>query len=77
MVNEAFYIMEEGIALRESDVDAAMVLGTGFPDFRGGVLKYAEDLGLDNVIDRLGKLSTEFGKRFAPCELLREKKGIG
>jgi hypothetical protein len=41
------------------------------------VLKYAEDLGLDNVIDRLGKLSTEFGKRFAPCELLREKKGIG
>lgn len=75
MVNEAFYIMEEGIALREKDVDAAMVLGTGFPDFRGGVLKYAHDLGLDNITARLGKLSGLRGKRFIPGRLLGEKKG--
>ncbi|GAF95119.1 unnamed protein product, partial [marine sediment metagenome] len=44
MVNEAFYAIEEEIAQRQSDLDVAMVLGTGFPDFRGGVLKYAHDL---------------------------------
>jgi 3-hydroxyacyl-CoA dehydrogenase len=41
MVNEAFYAVQEGIVQRESDVDVALVLATGFPDFRGGVLKYA------------------------------------
>jgi 3-hydroxyacyl-CoA dehydrogenase len=75
MVNEGFHIMEEGIAQRESDLDAAMVLGTGFPDFRGGVMKYARDAGLDNVIDRLDELSNKFGKRFLPCEYMREQKG--
>jgi 3-hydroxyacyl-CoA dehydrogenase len=73
MVNEAFYVLEEGIAQRESDIDAAMVLGTGFPDFRGGVLKYARDLGLGNVLSQLEKLSQRLGERFAPCRLLREK----
>ena len=44
MVSEAFYVLEEGVARSQSDVDVATVLGTGFPDFRGGVLKYAHDL---------------------------------
>jgi len=76
MVSEAFYAMEEQIALRESDVDAATVLGTGFPDFRGGVLKYARDLGLDRVLIRLEELAERFGERFSPCKLLREMKGV-
>ena len=67
MVNEAFWVMQEGIALRESDLDAAMVLGTGFPDFRGGVLKHARDIGLDTVLARLEELAERFGGRFAPC----------
>jgi len=75
MVNEAFCVMEEGIAQRASDVDAAMVLGTGFPDFRGGVLKYARDLGLGEVRSRLEELAGKLGERFSPCELLREMKG--
>lgn len=75
MVNEGFHIMEEGIAQRESDLDAAMVLGAGFPDFRGGIMKYARDVGLDNVVTRLDKLSDEFGERFLPCKYMREQKG--
>ena len=75
MVAEAFYVLEEGIVQRESDVDAAMVLGTGFPDFRGGVLKYARDLGLATVLGRLEALADRLGERFAPCRLLREMKG--
>jgi len=66
MAAEALWVMEEGIALREADVDAAMVLGTGFPDFRGGVMKYARDLGLDSVREQLDALARRFGERFAP-----------
>ena len=65
MANEAFCIMREGIARCESDVDVAMVLGTGFPDFRGGILKYVEDIGLDHVLARLEDLSEQFGERFS------------
>ena len=77
MVAEAFYVLEEGIAQRESDVDAAMVLGTGFPDFRGGVVKYARDLGLGSVLDQLEELAARFGERFWPPDLLRAMKGTG
>lgn len=75
MVNEAYYVMAEGIALRQSDVDVAMVLGTGFPDFRGGVLKYANEIGIETVKKRLGVLAEKFGERFRPCEYLKNMKG--
>ena len=75
MVSEALWVMEEGIAQRESDVDAAMVLGTGFPDFRGGVLRYARDLGLDRVLTELEELAARLGERFSPPRPLREMKG--
>jgi 3-hydroxyacyl-CoA dehydrogenase/enoyl-CoA hydratase/3-hydroxybutyryl-CoA epimerase len=76
MVNEAFHAVQEGIVQRDSDVDVALVLGTGFPDFRGGVMRYAKDLGLDQVWNRLQELSRRCGERFAPCRLLLERKGI-
>jgi len=76
MVAEAFYVVEEQIAQRESDIDVAMVLGTGFPDFRGGVLKYAHDLGIGEVIRRLESLAERFGERFRPCKFLQEKTGV-
>ena len=73
MVAEAFAVMEEGLVGRESDVDAATVLGTGFPDFRGGVLRYARDVGLGSVVARLEELAGRFGERFAPCALLKKQ----
>ncbi len=76
MVAEAFCVLEEGIAQRESDIDVAMVLATGFPDFRGGVLKYARDLGLVEVCGQLEELAETCGERFAPCQLLRDMKGV-
>lgn len=75
MVAEAFRVLEEGVAQRESDLDVAMVLGTGFPDFRGGVIRYAYDLGIDAVVDRLEQLEKQCGERFSPCERLRQTKG--
>jgi 3-hydroxyacyl-CoA dehydrogenase len=76
MVNEAFYVVEQGIASCDSDLDVAMVLGTGFPDYRGGVLKYASDLGLESVLGRLQDLREQCGERFSPCQQLREMKGV-
>ncbi len=72
MVAEAFRVLEEGIVARPADIDVAMVLGTGMPDFRGGVLKYACDAGLDRVLGDLRRLSAECGPRYAPCRLLEE-----
>ena len=76
MVGEAFQVVQEQIAQRDSDIDVAMVLGTGFPDFRGGVLKYAYDTGLKEIESRLDSLAERFGERFRPCEFLRNETGV-
>ena len=75
MVNEALCVLAEGLARRESDIDAAMVLGTGFPDFRGGVVRYARQRGPARVAARLDELAKTFGQGFRPCEFLRQMKG--
>lgn len=75
MVNEAFHLLEEGIARDASDIDVATVLGMGFPDFRGGVLRYAHDLGIETVVKKLEELATEHGERFLPPERLGNTKG--
>jgi 3-hydroxyacyl-CoA dehydrogenase len=54
-------------------VDVAMIFGAGFPPFRGGVLRYADSLGLANVVTRLRALRAEKGERFEPCALLVKK----
>jgi len=76
LVNEAFYVLEEGIARGEGDIDVALVLATGFPDFRGGVLRHARDLGLDRVLAELEKLTLEHGQRYRPCKSLRDMEGV-
>ena len=50
----------------------ALILGTGFPPFRGGLLKYADKLGINYVVDHLKMFEQKFGSRFSPCELLLE-----
>ena len=50
LVNEACHILEEGIALRASDIDMVYLTGYGFPVFRGGPMQYANEVGLFNVM---------------------------
>jgi len=50
LVNEAAYILEEGIATRASDIDMVYLTGYGFPLFRGGPMFYADTVGLPNVV---------------------------
>ena len=77
MVNEAARILEEGIARSAGDVDLAMITGTGFPPFRGGLLRYADDLGLRTVVAKLESFESEHGPRFRPAPLLRRKAEAG
>jgi 3-hydroxyacyl-CoA dehydrogenase/enoyl-CoA hydratase/3-hydroxybutyryl-CoA epimerase len=81
MVNEAARALEEGIAASARDLDLALVLGTGFPPFRGGLLRWAEEeLGLSTARDMLELYAATVGKRFAPAPLISrlaaESKGF-
>jgi len=70
MINEAAYILDEKIAKDAGTVDTGMVFGTGFAPFRGGLLAYADSLGVDQVVTRLQKLEKKYGNRFKPAPLL-------
>ena len=72
MINEAAKVLEEGIVASAADVDLGMVMGTGFPPFRGGLLSYADDRGPAEVLRTLEVLHGTFGDRYAPCGILRE-----
>jgi 3-hydroxyacyl-CoA dehydrogenase/enoyl-CoA hydratase/3-hydroxybutyryl-CoA epimerase len=77
MVNEAGRCLEEKVVAESADVDIAMILGTGFPPFRGGLLRYADSIGLDRVVERLGALAEAYGPRFAPARTIRELAAAG
>jgi 3-hydroxyacyl-CoA dehydrogenase/enoyl-CoA hydratase/3-hydroxybutyryl-CoA epimerase len=67
MVNEAARLLDDGIAASPGDVDLAMITGTGFPPFRGGLLRYADAAGLASVLARLLEFRDRFGARFEPA----------
>ena len=72
MVNEAARTLAEGITDSADDIDLATVLGLGLAPFRGGLAKFADDVGLEEVMRRLDELTIRHGPRFAPAELLGE-----
>ncbi len=76
-INEAAYMIQEGICDRPQDMDLAMIYGTGFPPYRGGVLRYADAWGASNVYEYLVKQETERGVRFKPANLLKEMAESG
>ena len=71
-INEAALMIEEGICDRPQDMDLAMIYGTGFPPYRGGILRFADKWGLKNVYDTLVGLEKQYGARFKPAELIKE-----
>jgi 3-hydroxyacyl-CoA dehydrogenase/enoyl-CoA hydratase/3-hydroxybutyryl-CoA epimerase len=71
MVNESARCIEENVVSKPAFLDLAMVMGTGFPPYRGGPLHYANSRGIQSVVDRLDKLRDTFGMRFQAAELLR------
>jgi len=71
MINEAARALEESIVKDASQLDMAMIMGTGFPPFRGGLLKYADSLGIEKVYLSLLHLQEKCGDRFEPAELIK------
>jgi 3-hydroxyacyl-CoA dehydrogenase/enoyl-CoA hydratase/3-hydroxybutyryl-CoA epimerase len=77
MVNEAVFCLEEGVVPSPAKLDLAMIFGTGFPPFRGGLLRHADAVGLDHVVAWLKELADRFGARFRPAETLPEMAEAG
>ncbi len=73
MINEAALTLEEGIVENPSQIDLAMIFGTGFPPFRGGLCRWADTLGLSKVVQSLDSFS-DGGKvlRLKPLEALKK-----
>lgn len=67
MVNEAARSIDEKVVSAPNMLDIAMIMGTGFPPFRGGILKYADSVGLEKILERLKYLARKYGKRFEPA----------
>ena len=77
MVNEASRCLQEGIVSEPMPLDMTMVLGTGFPPDRGGILAHADDHGPARVVAALETLRERHGERFAPAERLRRMAESG
>ena len=71
MVNEAARCLEEGIVSEAADVDFGMVMGTGFAPFRGGPLRYADSVGVPQIVEVMYKLANKGDLQFSPCALLQ------
>ena len=70
-INESIKCIEEGVVTDASYLDHAMILGTGFPPFRGGPLRYADEIGLEKVLEKLNQLEQVYGLRFKAPKLLQ------
>jgi 3-hydroxyacyl-CoA dehydrogenase/enoyl-CoA hydratase/3-hydroxybutyryl-CoA epimerase len=71
MVNEAAVILEEKLVTGPDQVDLGVIFGLGFPPFRGGLLRWADSIGLAKIEAELGRLAQVHGNRFQPTEALR------
>lgn len=76
MLVETARCVEEGIVRDPADADMGLVLGIGFPAFRGGILRWCDSLGAGEVLGRLERYRS-LGKRFEPPDLLRKQAATG
>lgn len=76
IINEAARCLAEQMVEKPEDIDLAMVFGTGFAPFRGGPLRYADSVGVSNIVLTLDQLAADF-PRFTPSEELRRRAGEG
>ncbi|QRY77813.1 enoyl-CoA hydratase/isomerase family protein [Pseudomonas sp. PDNC002] len=81
LINEGIQLLDEGIALRAGDIDLVWTNGYGFPAWVGGPLHYAEQLGLDKVLDGIHRYRDSLGtygqRWFQPAPLLERLVAAG
>jgi 3-hydroxyacyl-CoA dehydrogenase / enoyl-CoA hydratase / 3-hydroxybutyryl-CoA epimerase len=71
MVNESARCLEEKVVASPEDADYGMILGTGFPVWRGGPLRFAENFGIKKMVGEMESLART-NEKYGPCNLLRE-----
>jgi 3-hydroxyacyl-CoA dehydrogenase / enoyl-CoA hydratase / 3-hydroxybutyryl-CoA epimerase len=76
LLNESARALEEGVVDTPARVDLAMVLGAGFPPFRGGPTALADDWGIAAVVEKLRARAERIGPRFHPAALLVRMAGL-
>ena len=79
LINEGAKILEEGIAIRSSDIDVVWLYGYGFPRHHGGPMFWADLIGTDTIHGKMVEFETEHGNLMKPAGLLKElaKEGKG
>jgi 3-hydroxyacyl-CoA dehydrogenase/enoyl-CoA hydratase/3-hydroxybutyryl-CoA epimerase len=77
MVDEAARCLAEGVVGSAAELDLAMVLGTGFPPFRGGLCRWSDQQGVGRLVVELERLTTAVGERFEPSPALCEAASAG
>lgn len=77
MVAEAVRCLQEGVVGSADELDAAMILGTGFAPFRGGLLAHADQYGLDRIVEELEAFRDRYGDPYRVPERLREQADTG
>lgn len=77
MINEGAKILEEGIAIRPSDIDIVYVNGYGWPVYRGGPMFYADTVGIANVVAKLKEHGPRLGPDFSISPLLERMAAEG
>jgi 3-hydroxyacyl-CoA dehydrogenase/enoyl-CoA hydratase/3-hydroxybutyryl-CoA epimerase len=71
MVNESARCLEEKVVASPEDADYGMILGTGFPPWRGGPLRFAQNLGIKRLVAEMERLART-NEKYVPCGLLQE-----
>jgi 3-hydroxyacyl-CoA dehydrogenase/enoyl-CoA hydratase/3-hydroxybutyryl-CoA epimerase len=70
MINEASRCLDERVVDTAAEVDLGMIMGTGFPPFRGGLLRYADSVGVSELVANLKKYHARMGARYEPAGAL-------
>ncbi len=72
LINEGAKILEEGLAIRSSDIDVIWIYGYGFPIHRGGPMFYADKVGPSAIYQVMSRLQQEHGELLEPAALLED-----
>ncbi|MBV9841050.1 MAG: enoyl-CoA hydratase/isomerase family protein [Sphingomonadaceae bacterium] len=73
MVNEGAKILDERVAQRASDIDVTYAFGYGFPKYRGGPMFWAQQKGLDKLLEIIRANHARYGDRWKPAKLIEER----
>jgi len=73
MINTAVWCLEKRVVQEPGDVDLGLIMGAGFPPFKGGLLKYSDKIGIEKVKETLERFSESAGPRFSPAQMITDQ----